>query len=153
MNFTCSKKIIRIYRIYMMVSSLDGASVLMTNFWIFCEKDSFKDVVLTIFTKVHWKVTQLTQILLTLSLDILYKSHQTNLNKEAAIKHGNSHLEISRNRRSFNLTRDWQRTLSNFITCSRVTIKKKKCIKGEVVVEVRYPDKFYLTFVLRTPSK
>ena len=57
---------------------------------------------------------------MTLSLDIIYKSHLTNLNKEAATKCGNSHLEIFCNRRPFNLTRNWQRNLSNFITCSKV---------------------------------
>ena len=57
-------------------------------------------------------------MLLTLSLDITYKSHLTNLNKEAAIKYENNHLEIFCNRRSSDLTRNWPRTLSNFITCS-----------------------------------
>ena len=79
LKFICSKKIVRIY----MITSL-------LQFWIFCKKGSFENVVVTFSTKVHLKGYAITQILLMLSLYILYKSHLTNLNKKIAIKYGNS---------------------------------------------------------------
>ena len=82
----------------------NGASVLMTNFGIFAKRTLSK----TLFEQftAHIRVMQLRKILLPLFLDILYESHLTNLNKEAATKYGNSHLEIFCNRRSLNLTRN-----------------------------------------------
>ena len=106
----------------------NDASVLTTNFEFTSKKDSFKGVVITIFIKVNLKSFTITQILLTLSLDILYKSQLTNLNEEAAIKYGNSHLEIFYNTGSIDLTRNWPRTsFSNFITCSESQKRNSEC--------------------------
>ena len=112
----------------------NDASVLITNFEFTCKKDSFKGVVIAIFIKVNLNSFTITQILLTLSLDILYKSQLTNLNEEAAIKYGSSHLEIFYNTGSFDLTRNWPRTtFSNFITCSESQKKGIQNVKGSTI--------------------